>query len=95
MAFWNRKKYRYLFDIYYLLVNKYISPNKFIKQYLEYNITYNTEYLHKKIQAPSHFYERSNDEGINSLVSNPKPYEWYRVKIEEFIFSVLLDELYK
>ena len=95
MAFWNRKKYRDLFDIYYLLENKYISPNKFIEKYLEYNITYNTEYLHKKIQAPSHFYERSNDEGINLLVSDPKPYEWYRAKIEDFIFSVLLDELYK
>ena len=31
----------------------------------------------------------------NSLVSDPKPYEWYRAKIEDFIFSVLLDELYK
>ena len=94
-AFWNRKKYRDLFDIYYLLENKHISPNKFINQYLEYNITYNTENLYKRIKEPLHFFEKANDEGINLLVSNPKPYEWYRAKIEEFIYVVLLDELYK
>ena len=94
-AFWNRKKYRDLFDIYYLIENKHISPNKFINQYLEYNITYNTENLYKRIKEPLHFFEKANDEGINLLVSNPKPYEWYRAKIEEFIYGVLLDELYK
>jgi predicted nucleotidyltransferase component of viral defense system len=94
MAFWNRKKYRDLFDIYYVIENKHITCQKFIQDYLEHNITYNTEYLHKKVQSLSHFFERANDEGINSLVTNPKPYDWYRAKIEEFIYNVLLDELY-
>ena len=94
-AFWNRKKYRDLFDVYYLLENKHISPNKFIEQYLEYNIAYNTEHLHRKIRDPLYFYEKANDEGINTLVYEPKPYEWYRAKIEEFIHNVVLDELYK
>lgn len=94
MAFWNRKKYRDLFDIYFVIENKHITTKKFIQDYLEHNITYSTEYLHKKIQSLSHFFERANDEGINTLVKNPKPYDWYRAKIEEFIYSVLLDELY-
>ena len=40
MAFWNRKKYRDLFDIYFMLSNNHISANNFIDNYLENNITY-------------------------------------------------------
>lgn len=94
MAFWNRKKYRDLFDIYYVIKNNHISSKKFINDYLEHNITYNIDYLHKKIQSSSHFFERTNDEGISSLVKNPKAYEWYRTKIEEFISNVLIEDLY-
>ena len=94
MAFWNRKKYRDLFDIYYVIKNNHISSKKFINDYLEHNITYNIDYLYKKIQSSSHFFERTNDEGISSLVKNPKAYEWYRTKIEEFISNVLIEDLY-
>ena len=94
MAFWNRKKYRDLFDIYFVLSENYISANKFIDDYLENNITYKTDNLYKKIQSTTQFYKRSNDEGINTLVKNPKSYEWYRLEIEKYIHKVLLDELY-
>ncbi|QKE28591.1 hypothetical protein AACT_1426 [Arcobacter acticola] len=79
MAFWNRKKYRDLFDIYFVLSNNHISENDFINNYLENNITYKVDDLYKKIQSITQFYKRSNDEGINTLVKNPKSYEWYRL----------------
>lgn len=95
MAFWNRKKYRDLYDIYYVLEQGLISPKKFIYDYLENNITANVEYLHRKIESRSLFYEKDNDEGINTLVKNPKPYEWYRKEIEKYIYQVLLEEIYR
>lgn len=94
MAFWNRKKYRDLFDIYYVIENNHISAHDFIKNYLEHQITHDIASLHKNIQSPSLFFKKSNDEGINTLVKNPKPYDWYRAKIEEFIHNELLAELY-
>lgn len=94
MAFWNRKKYRDLFDIHYILSNKLIHPDKFLNDYLKYNITYNIDNLYKKIQSTTQFYERTNDEGINTLVKDPKPYEWYRIEIEKFIYEVLIEKLY-
>jgi predicted nucleotidyltransferase component of viral defense system len=95
MAFWNRKKYRDVFDVYFILKNGHIEPKFFINNYLECNITYNVENLHNKIQATSEFYEKPTDEGINTLVTEPKSYEWYRTKIENYIYEVLLVELYK
>ena len=94
MAFWNRKKYRDLFDIYFILSNNHISANNFIDNYLKNNITYEIDDLYKKIQSITQFYKRPNDEGINTLVKNPKSYEWYRLKIEKYIHKVLLDKLY-
>ena len=94
MAFWNRKKYRDLFDIHFILSNKHINANDFINNYLENNITYSIDNLYKKIQATTQFYKRPNDEGINTLVKNPKSYEWYRAEIEKYIYEVLLEKLY-
>ena len=94
MAFWNRKNYRDLIDIYYILEKGFITPKKFVNDYLENHITSNTEYLYKNIQSKELFYEKDNDEGINTLVKNPKPYDWYRNEIEKFIHKVLLNELY-
>lgn len=96
MAFWNRKKYRDLYDIYYALSIESItySPSYFVRTYTKYNITYSTEDLLAKIQSKSEFYEKKSDEGLHTLVENPKPYEWYRNKIEEFIYNVYLSELY-
>lgn len=95
MAFWNRKKYRDLFDIYYVIthVDGY-DVKDFIELYLKYNITYTTEMLYAKIKSKTEFYERRDDEGINTLVENAKPYEWYRNKIEDLIYEVYLEELY-
>jgi hypothetical protein len=61
---------------------------------IENNITYKVDDLYKKIQSITQFYKRSNDEGINTLVKNPKSYEWYRLEIEKYIHKVLLDKLY-
>lgn len=94
VAFWNRHKYRDLFDIYFVLDKKYITPHKFLNDYIENNITYSV-HLYKLIQSTKEFYEKSNDEGINTLVKNPKSYEWYRAEIEKIIHSILLEELYK
>ena len=91
MAFWNRKKYRDLFDIYFVLSENYITANKFIDDYLENNITYEIDNLYKRIQSITEFYKKSNDEGINTLVKNPKSYEWYRLEIEKYIHKVLLN----
>ncbi len=38
MAFWNRKKYRDLFDIYYVLEKEFITPKKFVNDYLKNHI---------------------------------------------------------
>ena len=94
MAFWNRKKYRDLFDIYYVIENKHISAHDFINNYLEHNITHDIASLHKNVQSPTLFFKKTNDEGINTLVTNPKPYDWYRTKIEGFIYNVYLEKLY-
>ena len=95
MAFWNRKKYRDLFDIYYVLEKEFITPKKFVNDYLKNHITSNTEHLYRNIQSKDLFYEKDNDEGINTLVKDPKPYDWYRNEIEKFIHKVLLDEIYE
>jgi len=47
-----------------------------------------------KIQSITQFFNRPNDEGINTLVKNPKPYKWYRAKIKKYIYGVLLEKLY-
>lgn len=94
MAFWNRKKYRDLFDIYYVIVNNHITAHNFIMDYLKYHITHDTDSLYKNIQSSILFFRKPNDEGINTLVENPKSYEWYRAKIEEFCHQVLLEKLY-
>ena len=44
MAFWNRKKYRDLFDIYFVLSNNHISENDFINNYLESTKHTNTKF---------------------------------------------------
>lgn len=95
MAFWNRRKYRDLFDIHYALtnVNGY-NVNDFLDPYLKYNITYTKEMLYTKIKSKSMFYEKPTDEGINTLVTNPKSYEWYRHQLEEIIYDTYLEELY-
>jgi len=96
MAFWNRKKYRDLYDVYYVLQNKLngYTATKFTEKYIEYNITHTKEFLLTKIQCKKSFYEKDDDEGINTLVKNPKPYEWYRNKIEDMLNEVYLKELY-
>ncbi len=95
MAFWNRKKYRDIFDIYYVLIyNSNFTVDMFVDLYLKYNITYNKKILYEKVKSKSSFYLRVDDEGINTLVEDPKPYEWYRNKIEEMLHRVYLDELY-
>jgi len=96
MAFWNRKKYRDLYDIYFVIndsINNY-SPKKFIEKYIEYNISYTKEDMLLKIESKESFFERGNDEGLASLVGDPKPYEWYRNQIQKMIHAVYLDELY-
>jgi predicted nucleotidyltransferase component of viral defense system len=95
MAFWNRKKYRDLFDIYYAITHVGVYDAKiFIESYLKYNITYTKKMLYEKIKSKADFYEKRNDEGISGLVKNAKPYEWYRNKIENLIYEVYLEELY-
>ncbi len=95
MAFWNRKKYRDLFDIYYAVtfVDGY-NIKDFIESYLKYHITYTKEMLYTKVKSKIEFYEKSDDEGISSLVTNAKPYEWYRQQIENLIYELYLEELY-
>jgi len=94
MAFWNRKKYRDLFDIYYLLENNLYCPKEFLENYLNCNFTYTKEQLLKKIQSKHDFYLKKNDEGIHTLVDDPKSYDWYRLKIENFVYDEYLKELY-
>ena len=84
----------YYVYVYYVIENNHISAHDFIKNYLKHQITHDIASLHKNIQSPSLFFKKSNDEGINNLVKNHKPYDWYRAKIEEFIHNVLLAELY-
>ncbi len=94
MAFWNRKKYRDIFDIYYVLEKNYCKTEDFLNKYIQYNITYTIEHLYDKIQTTEQFYEKENDEGINTLVDNPKPYEWYRARIANYIYEVMLQKVY-
>lgn len=95
MAFWNRKKYRDLFDIYFALKNiKEFNTKTFLELYLQFNITYTKKSLLEKIQSKNDFYEKNNDEGISGLVKNFKPYDWYRKQIENFIYEEYLKELY-
>jgi predicted nucleotidyltransferase component of viral defense system len=96
MAFWNRKKYRDVYDVYYVL-NQGINgttPQTFLEQYMKYNISYTKELLLLKIQSKKDFSEKKGDEGINILVEDDKPYEWYRDKLEDMINDVYLEELY-
>ncbi|MBL6970204.1 MAG: nucleotidyl transferase AbiEii/AbiGii toxin family protein [Campylobacterales bacterium] len=94
MAFWNRKKYRDLFDIYYILTNKLYDSKLFIEKYLQYNITYTTKHLYEKIQSKNEFYLKETDEGLHTLVDVPRTYEYYRKEIENIIHQVYLDEIY-
>lgn len=94
MAFWNRKKLRDLFDIYYLLKYDHYTPKAFLENYINCNITYTKEHLLKKIQSKNDFYLRKNDEGIITLVDDAKSYEWYRNEIEQFIYDEYLRDLY-
>jgi len=95
MAFWNRKKYRDVFDIYYVLTHSdSFDIDMFVGLYLKYNITYDKKTLYEKVKSKRSFYLRADDEGINTLVETPKTYEWYRNKIEELLHQVYLDELY-
>jgi predicted nucleotidyltransferase component of viral defense system len=95
MAFWNRKKYRDLFDIYYTITNiDGYDAKIFIETYLKYNITYTKEMLYSKIKSKESFYEKRDDEGISGLVQNAKTYEWYRSQIENLVYEVYLEELY-
>ena len=95
MAFWNRKKYRDIYDIHYALtkVDGYTAKD-FVGLYLKYNITYTKEILYEKIKSKTDFHEKHGDEGINALVYNAKSYEWYRGKIEDLIYEIYLDEIY-
>jgi predicted nucleotidyltransferase component of viral defense system len=96
MAFWNRKKYRDVYDVYYVLsqgINGK-TPKAFIEEYMKYNISYTKELLLLKIQSKKDFSEKKGDEGINILVEDDKPYEWYRDKLEDMINDVYLEELY-
>jgi len=97
MAFWNRKKYRDVYDIYFVLSNNIngYTAKKFIEEYIGFHITFTKEDMQIKIQSKAEFYEKPNDEGINTLVEKPETYEWYRDKIEEMITNVYLEELYK
>lgn len=95
MAFWNRKKYRDLFDIYFVLYHNLYTTKDFLERYIKYNITYTKEILLKKIQSKEEFHKKSTDEGLYTLVENPNEYEWYRAKIEEFIYNDYLEQMYK
>ena len=67
----------------------------FKNRYLENNIQYNIDDLYRKIQSVREFYEKLDDEGINTLVQDPKTYEWYRLKIENFIHEEVLTKVYQ
>lgn len=95
MAFWNRKKYRDLFDIWYLLNNKMQTVKEFLEKYISFHFTYDKEQLLEKIKNTKTFYFKSTDEGISTLVKNHKPYEWYRNEIESMIQDAIIEELYK
>lgn len=96
MAFWNRKKYRDVYDIYFVLSNNIngYTAKRFIEEYIAFNISFSKEDMQMKIQSTAEFHEKANDEGINTLVDKAKSYEWYRNKLEEMITSVFLEELY-
>ena len=94
MAFWNRKKYRDLFDIYFVLNSGNIGTDKFISDYLDSNIQYTIENLYKKIQSINEFSLKKNDEGLSTLVDKPKSYEWYRSQIENLIYAEYINTLY-
>ena len=94
MAFWNRKKYRDLFDIYFVLNNGFIRTDKFISNYLDSNIQYTIENLYKKIQSINEFSIKKNDEGLSTLVDKPKSYEWYRSQIENLIYEEYIKTFY-
>jgi len=51
--------------------------------------------LYEKIQSKINFYEKLNDEGISALVEDAKSYEWYRSKIEDLVYEMYLEDLYK
>lgn len=94
MAFWNRKKHRDLFDIYYAITHTNYDAKIFVELYLKYNITYTKKMLYDKIKSKNDFYEKSDDEGISALVENAKSYEWYRNKLEDLVYEVYLEEIY-
>jgi len=48
----------------------------------------------QKIQSKKDFYLKKNDEGIHTLVNDPKSYEWYRNEIEKLIYDEYLKKLY-
>jgi len=96
MAFWNRKKYRDLYDVYFVLNNKTngYTPRRFVEKYISYNITYTKEDLLHKIESKKDFFEKDDDEGLVSLVEHPRQYEWYRSQLQDIIYIVYLDDIY-
>lgn len=97
MAFWNRKKYRDLFDIHYTINNiKGYTINKFIDNYLQYHKTHTPESLHKLLGDKGKFFHKKDDEELSRLVETPKPYEFYRNAIHEKIYSdIILPQTYQ
>jgi len=95
LAFWSRKKYRDLYDIYYVLSNNYITTEEFINKYLKYHITYTLDDLYEKIASKNEFYEKPGDEGLYTLIDNTNTYEWYRNEIEQLIQKEVLKLLYQ
>ena len=96
MAFWDRKKYRDVFDVYFVLSNgtEGYTPQKFVALHQKYNVTHSIEYLVSKVKSKDMFHERMGDEGINTLVDEPQTYEWYRNKLEKMLDEVYMHELY-
>jgi len=94
MAFWSRKKYRDLFDIYFVVNNQHISIEEYMQMSIRHN-EYSYDDLLLKIKDKKAFSRKLKDEGLNTLVDNPMPYEWYRNYIEEEINRVIKKKMYE
>ena len=95
LAFFNRKKYRDLYDIYFAIykLDSY-SVETFMQTYLKYHFTYTDETILELVKSVNSFYLKSNDEGLDRLVEKHESYEFYRQKIEDKIQGYILDKLY-